>query len=71
MKDLRQGSQATIKQWQVVLNGKRMPLKDICGHNRVDLRFGRDSHGELYIMTKADGKVYKLIPPPSNLSNGN
>jgi len=27
----------------------------------VDLHFGRDAKGELYIITKADGKIYKLV----------
>jgi len=36
-------------------------LKELCGSDRVDLHFGRDSKGELYILTKADGKVYKLV----------
>jgi len=28
--------------------------------DRVDLRFARDDEGELYISTKADGKIYRL-----------
>jgi hypothetical protein len=35
-------------------------LKEVCGSDRVDLHFGRDINGELYILTKADGKVYQL-----------
>jgi glucose/arabinose dehydrogenase/mono/diheme cytochrome c family protein len=61
MKDLKLGSQAPIKEFQVSLNAERRNLAQICGNNRVDLRFGKDAQGELYIMTKPDGKVYKIV----------
>jgi len=59
--DLQQGKQALIKEWKVRLDGRIRTLKDICGNDRVDLHFGRDAQGELYILTKPDGKVYKLV----------
>jgi glucose/arabinose dehydrogenase/mono/diheme cytochrome c family protein len=59
--DLKQGRQATIKEWKVSLNDSLTTLESICGSNRVDLHFGKDAHGELYILTKPDGKVYKLV----------
>ena len=52
---------ATIKQWNITINGVPRTLKDICGSDRVDLHFGRDAAGEVYILTKADGKIYKLV----------
>lgn len=58
--DLKQGKQATIKEWKITMNGSPTTLKTLCGNDRVDLHFGKDSHGELYILTKADGKIYKL-----------
>jgi len=61
MMDMKQGKFATIKEWQVSLNGEVKKLRQVCGNDRVDLHFGRDAKGELYIMTKADGKIYKLI----------
>jgi mono/diheme cytochrome c family protein len=60
-KDLKQGQHATIKEWKISLNGKTTTLRDLCGDGRIDLRFGRDADGEIYIMTKADGKIYKLV----------
>jgi len=36
-------------------------LAQLCGNSRVEMRFGMDSKGELYLLTKADGKVYKLV----------
>ena len=60
MADIKQGRLATIKEWRVSLNGEVKTLKQVCGNDRVDLHFGRDAKGELYMMTKADGKFYKL-----------
>ena len=60
MKDLKLGSQAPIMEWQVSLGGQIKTLSELCGADKVDERFGRDSKGELYITTKPDGKVYRL-----------
>ncbi|MBX2924673.1 MAG: PQQ-dependent sugar dehydrogenase [Chitinophagaceae bacterium] len=60
MADIKQGSQATVKEWKIKINGLPATLKEACGSQRVDLHFGRDMQGELYILTKADGKMYKL-----------
>jgi len=57
---MNQGSLATIKEWKITINGQPRTLKEACGSDRVDLHFGRDMQGELYIITKADGKLYKL-----------
>jgi hypothetical protein len=58
---LRVGRQATIKKWSLSFNGMPTTLAQLCGNPRVEMRFGQDSKGELYILTKADGKVYKLV----------
>ena len=34
---------------------------DMVGNSRADLRFGVDSEGEIYIMTKTDGFIRKLV----------
>ena len=60
MADIKQGKQAPIKEWKVSINDTPNTLLKLCGSDRVDLHFGRDAQGELYILTKADGKVYKL-----------
>jgi glucose/arabinose dehydrogenase/cytochrome c2 len=61
MADLKLGKQAPIHEWKISMNGSEKTLKELCGSDRVDLHFGRDSKGELYILTKADGRVYKLV----------
>ncbi|GEO09067.1 PQQ-dependent sugar dehydrogenase [Segetibacter aerophilus] len=58
--DIKQGKQATIKEWKMTINGAAKTFREVCGSNRVDLHFGKDSKDELYLLTKADGKVYKL-----------
>lgn len=61
MAAIQTGKLAPIKQWNITINGVPRTLKDICGSDRVDLHFGRDAAGEVYILTKADGKIYKLV----------
>jgi cytochrome c2 len=61
VKDIKQGNEAIIKEWNVSLNNSIQKLKQLCGSDRVDLHFGKDADGELYILTKADGKIYKII----------
>ena len=61
VKDLKLGKQAVIKKWKISFNGVPTTLAQLCGNSRAEMRFGMDSKGELYILTKADGKVYKLV----------
>ncbi len=58
--DIKQGTYAPIKEWRVAVNGVVKTLRQLCGTNRVDLHFGKDARGELYILTKPDGKLYRL-----------
>jgi mono/diheme cytochrome c family protein len=61
MKDIVLGKQAPIKKWNIAMNGVPTNFIKLAGRDRVELRFGRDSKGELYLSTKADGKIYKLV----------
>lgn len=58
---LSYGSTVPLYEWQVKLDGAIKSLEDLCGSKRVDLRLGRDAAGEMYIFTKADGKVYRIV----------
>jgi glucose/arabinose dehydrogenase len=60
MKDIVQGKQASVKEWRIAINGRPVTLLQLCGDNRADLHFGKDAKGELYILTKTDGKIYRL-----------
>ena len=41
-------------------------ILDIIGKNRSDVRFGVDEAGEIYVTSKQDGKVRKLVPAKKN-----
>ncbi|MEV0611474.1 PQQ-dependent sugar dehydrogenase [Polymorphospora rubra] len=40
--------------------GNRVNTQDLAGDGRVDLRFGTDADGELYLLSKANGKIWKV-----------
>jgi hypothetical protein len=61
MNDIKVGSQAPIQEWKITVDGVPKTLQELTGQNKVDERFGRDRQGELYITTKPDGKIYKLV----------
>ncbi len=61
MKDIKPGTQAPIKEWQVAVDGKITTLSKLCDSEKVDERFGVDIHGELFLTTKPDGKIYRLV----------
>lgn len=67
MADVKQGRQALVKEWKITINGVTKSLNELCGSKRVDLHFGRDAQGEMYILTKADGRVYKLTSAGTDL----
>jgi hypothetical protein len=41
--------------------GNRMRMPDFVGDGRIDLRFGTDSDRNLYLLSKANGKVWKVV----------
>lgn len=61
MGELKIGSQATIREFTFTLNGVKKTLVELTGEDKVDVRFGRDHKGEMYILTKPDGKVYRIV----------
>jgi mono/diheme cytochrome c family protein len=55
------GSQQPIYELGLQANGKTTNWRELSGNNRVDLRFGLGVDNELYIFTKADGKLWKVV----------
>jgi glucose/arabinose dehydrogenase len=56
------GKQAPM--YELAIQVDKQPIstfRNITGKSRIDLRFGYDAANELYIFTKVDGKVYKII----------
>jgi Glucose / Sorbosone dehydrogenase len=60
--EMRRGTGlATIHELMVFdAAGTRITMADLAGDTRVDLRFGQDARGELYLLSKADGKIWKI-----------
>ena len=58
---LKLGRQAVLSELTLKRRGKPVSLMSlVAGPDRVDLRFGQDEAGEIYIMTKQDGKIRSL-----------
>jgi hypothetical protein len=47
--------------WGIRYQGKEMSLKELVGQDRVDLKFGLDAKKQLYVMSKTNGAVYKIV----------
>jgi glucose/arabinose dehydrogenase len=60
--EMRRGKKlATIHEFSLLDGaGKRVTMADLAGDTRVDLRFGTDRAGELYVLSKANGKIWKV-----------
>ena len=52
---------AVAQTWGIRYQGKEMSLQELVGNDRVDLKFGRDAANTLYIMSKTNGGVYKVV----------
>lgn len=61
MNEMEQGQQAAAYRLQVAIDGELSDMETISGNKRVDLRIGIDAEGELYLMTKGNGGVYKVV----------
>ncbi|MFS8099676.1 PQQ-dependent sugar dehydrogenase [Lentzea alba] len=61
-RDMRAGKpMATTREMMVYSGGQLTTLKALVNDpNRVDLRFGQDADGELYVLAKANGKIWKV-----------
>ncbi|GAA0912877.1 PQQ-dependent sugar dehydrogenase [Nonomuraea longicatena] len=59
---MRRGEERAVMYEPVLKDtaGNRVTMRDLAGSNRVDLRFGRDAKGELYVLSKANGKIWKV-----------
>ncbi|MCP9769903.1 cytochrome C [Lacihabitans sp. LS3-19] len=60
-KEMQFGKQSPIFEFQLELNGNSVNFKDLCSNSKTDLRFGQGIAGEIYLYTKTDGKIYKIV----------
>jgi glucose/arabinose dehydrogenase len=66
--ELIDGKQATIKELRLFEGNKEGSFLKIVGKSRTDVRFGIDEAGELYVTSKQDGKVRKIVRSPKSLN---
>ena len=73
--DLAPGRPAPIEEVRLLFDGEERDLVDVAGFRntyhgpefpRVDLRLGIDQRGELYLLTKGDGWIRKVVPAASD-----
>lgn len=58
----RGGERAELHELQLYdTNGRRMRMTDFVADPRVDLRFGTDAQKDLYLLAKANGKVWRVV----------
>ena len=68
-KDLEPGNPSKVLELRLSFDGVEKDLLDLVGYPntyhpcmRADLRLGIDDDGEIYLVTKGDGKVRQLVP---------
>jgi hypothetical protein len=61
-RDMRRGGDlATIHELMLFdESGRRTSMQELAGDERVDLRFGRDAEGRIYILSKATGTIWEV-----------
>ncbi len=59
--ELGKGRPGPVYRMALEIKGRETTLADRSLDARVDLRFAADASGELYLFTKNDGKVYKVV----------
>ncbi|MFD1045141.1 PQQ-dependent sugar dehydrogenase [Kibdelosporangium lantanae] len=68
MSRVANGDRATIHTLSILdRSGKVVTMQDLAGDTRVDLKFGTDNAGNIYLLSKANGKIWKisgLVPRP-------
>lgn len=66
--ELVDGKQATIKELRLFEGKTERSFLEMVGKTRTDVRFGIDEAGELYVTSKQDGKVRKIVPSPESIN---
>ena len=59
--EMEPDQQAQVYALSLEFDGQPTDLVSITQNRRVDLRFGLDAAGELYLFTKANGTLYKVV----------
>lgn len=59
--DLWNTDNPRIEELKIAINNEQINFYELTKSNRVDLKFGRGCVDDIYIFTKADGKIYRLM----------
>lgn len=59
--EIKQNNQTKIYELSMKLDGQKTTLKELSKANKVDFRIGQDASGEIYLITKSDGIMYKVV----------
>jgi hypothetical protein len=59
--DLEESATPKMQKVGIKFEGRKTTLQELCGKPRVDLKFGQDVTGQVYVLTKADGKIYRVL----------
>ncbi len=69
--ELVDGKQATIKELRLFEGEQEASFLEIIGKQRSDVRFGIYEEWEIYVTSKQDGKIRKLVPSPESSNSQN
>jgi hypothetical protein len=58
--DLNQKPNPEVKSMKIIFEGKETTMQELVG-GRVDLKFGIDAEKQVYIMSRNQGKIFKII----------
>lgn len=58
---MQEGQQSSVYRLQLEMNEAITDLETLTQSKRVDLRLGMDGAGELYLFSKSNGVVYKIV----------
>lgn len=58
--DLNESPSPKVQTWGITYQGKEVSMQTLVDHDRVDLKFGIDADKNVYIMSKTEGKIYRI-----------
>jgi hypothetical protein len=55
------GKQTDIFEFNLEVDGKNSNFRELTDNHKTDLRFGQGMDGEIYLYTKTDARIYKIV----------